>query len=212
MRWQALPSGRVAHALNGAAERALCGAAPYGGVSWAAASSAPRCRRCERVIELDRSESPAIPEDQARSPGLMETDLARAIAAGKLDDRHAAAVALAQRYALLIDSAVTAARYRESMLAVGAALATLDAQGAVVGVDYRKHWDKITDALAAHSVASDLGPKLLAALTALGLTITAAAVPAGKAGGKIDDSGGPTPSRLDEIRARRIQREGANGA
>ena len=54
---------------------------------------------------------------------------------------------------------------------------------------------KIADALGRHSVMSDLGPKLLAALTALGLT------PAGRgAKGGIGVIGS---SKLDELRARR---------
>lgn len=50
---------------------------------------------------------------------------------------------------------------------------------------------------------ADLGPKLLAALTALGLT------PAGR-GVKGGTTGGPVAGKLDELRARREERSRAN--
>ncbi|KXK61959.1 hypothetical protein AWW66_10995 [Micromonospora rosaria] len=50
---------------------------------------------------------------------------------------------------------------------------------------------------------ADLGPKLLAALTALGLT------PAGR-GAKGGAPGGVVAGKLDELRARREQRAGSN--
>lgn len=157
-------------------------------------------------------------ETPATVPILGETEpLTRAvldaIGAAELKPRHAGTVALATRYATLIDNASPPTKYRESIAAVMAGVETLDAMGAVVGVDYRKHFMRIVDALSAHSVASDLGPKLLAAMTSLGLTVgaaPAAIVPARGGGGKVDSVA--AVSALDQLRARRAQRAGQNGA
>lgn len=77
-------------------------------------------------------------------------------------NRDRAAAALALTYASLIDNAAPDAKY-------AAALAWL---GTVRVEDAAQERQRviIETALSAHTVASDLGPKLLAALDALGLT------------------------------------------
>lgn len=143
--------------------------------------------------------------------GPMARAVGASLAAVELAKVDEGAAALCRRYAALIDDAAPAAKFRESIEAVTLALETLAVLDPVVGVDYVKHWAKVTDALAAHSVASDLGPKLLAALTSLGLTL---------AGRGIKGVSNGTPNakprtRTDELRERRqsrAQRAGADGA
>jgi len=141
--------------------------------------------------------------------GPMGRAVGASLNAGKIGRRDEAAAALARRYAALIDAAVPSARYAEHIAAVRAALDTLNAAGLIVGVDYDKHWQKITEALAAHSVASDLGPKLLAALTSLGLTLAGR----GAKGGTNDAPSAPVEqSTTDRLREQRAKRAGAGRA
>lgn len=109
------------------------------------------------------------------------------------DPRDAAAERLAVHYAALIDNAAPAAKYRRALATLHAAAATSD------DPDVADALDVVQIALAEHSVASDLGPKLLAVLGALGLTT------AGRGAAK--DGGKRAPSNpIDELRARRAVR------
>jgi len=126
----------------------------------------------------------------------MTRAVAAALRAGKPEHLDAGAVQLAREYAGLIDNATVLAKYRKSLDGLRAAL---DLLGPLDRIDAFEHFDKIADALSEHSVASDLGPKLLAALTALGLT------PAGR-GAKGGQNGAPTTNPLDELKARRATR------
>lgn len=162
------------------------------------------------VVSIGRDTEALVPILGETEP-LMRAVLDAVAAATNLADRHGGTVALAHRYATLIDAASPPARYRESMAAVGLALDELEMFNAKVATDSRKHFLRIVDALSAHSVASDLGPKLLAALAALGLTVAPAAVVPPRAGGVPNDSV-TAVSALDQLRARRAQRTGAHGA
>ncbi|HZN70145.1 MAG TPA: hypothetical protein VFC00_00445 [Micromonosporaceae bacterium] len=126
--------------------------------------------------------------------GDMGRAVAAALKAAGPPPADAAAVALVKRYAALIDEATPRSVYAEHLRGLRAAVSGNEAAA--------KHLQRVEDALGAHSVASDLGPKLLAALTALGLTA------AGRGGVK----GGPGVSavagKLDELRARRDRRRG----
>lgn len=128
-----------------------------------------------------------------------EGPITRAVRAALRDapllPRDTAAVALAKRYAALLDDAAPDAKYGEPLRLIAAALPMDD--------QVEKAFRKVADALAQHSVASDLGPKLLAVLASLGMT------PAGR-GVKGGAQGGPAPvaSKLDELRARRERRPG----
>lgn len=110
----------------------------------------------------------------------------------------AAAVALCREYARLIDNAAPASKYRKALSKVAALAARFDTD-----TDTAAALDTVAVALAEHSVASDLGPKLLAALTALGLTA------AGRTTGKDQPSDGPPRSPLDELRQRRARKRAA---
>lgn len=134
--------------------------------------------------------------------GPMEhavTEALAARAATGADRRDAATERLAVHYAQLVDDAQPAARYTRPLELIAAACAISD------NPEVARAYDTIAAALAEHSVASDLGPKLLAVLDALGLTPKARAAtkqtPAGAA---------PRPANpLDQLRARRAQRTGA---
>lgn len=112
--------------------------------------------------------------------------------------QDAAAVAAAHLFADLIDQAVMRRTYARAVAAVEHAARSQD-------FAMPDEWETITAALAQHSVASDLGPKLLAALDALLLSPRARA--AAQKGMK--QSGKPGASRLDELRERRARKHGA---
>ena len=119
-------------------------------------------------------------------PGPLEKGVIASLSETPILGRDAAAAALARRYARLIDDAAVAARYDEPLRKIRDALPDDD------GVAEAYH--KIVVALSEHSTTSDLGPKLLAALAACGMT------PASR----IAKNGGPgAPVVSDELRALR---------
>lgn len=111
-------------------------------------------------------------EKQRISPDLAEA-LADA-AQVKVMDR--ATRALAIRYAELLDDAAVAEKYHRAVRMVGDAV-TIQSEhmGETAANQLLTAWTRIESALAEHTVASDLGPKLLAALTSLGMTPAARA-------------------------------------
>lgn len=129
------------------------------------------------------SEQPVERERSAVLPALEQ-----ALRKAALEQRDQGAVALARRYAQLLDDAVAADKYTKALRLVGEAVAE---QADQMGIGQQTQaeqlltaWDRIASALAEHSVTSDLGPKLQATLTALGMT------PAGRAkgaGGELAD-------------------------
>jgi hypothetical protein len=128
----------------------------------------------------------------------MADAVERALAARKAPDaQDAAAEALARHYAGLIDNAQPQAKYHR-------ALRVLAAPELHEPEEVAEAFEAVRVALAEHSVASDLGPKLAAILDKLGLTTAARGVQ--KAGGKNDAA----PDPLDAIRADRQQRRGAH--
>ncbi|WKU03855.1 hypothetical protein [Micromonospora sp. HUAS LYJ1] len=127
--------------------------------------------------------------------GPMVRAVVDALRVAELRPEDGAAQALARRYAALIDEAVPLAKYDKPLRALRQAVRECSDPGAV------EHLARIEQALAAHSVASDLGPKLLAALTALGMTAAGRSTKGGAGGGVGPVS--PVASKLDELRARR---------
>lgn len=101
-----------------------------------------------------------------------------------------AAVELARQYATLLDEPAPTAPLAKAISIVGMYIP--DDDDAAI-----EAWRKISIALAAHSVASDLGPKLLASLESLLLT------PRARAAAKLELSAAAAPSRLDELANRR---------
>lgn len=108
-----------------------------------------------------------------RAPVLppVLTSLEQAERSAPDDPRDAGALALARRYAELLDQTEVSAQYRKPIERIEQALQehvlqleNIDAERLLTA------WSKVRSALAEHTTASDLGPKLLAALTALGLT------------------------------------------
>ncbi|MDG4821272.1 hypothetical protein O7635_05320 [Asanoa sp. WMMD1127] len=139
-----------------------------------------------------------------RPVGPLEEAVTAALADAPTQPRDGATRALAAEYARLMDDAAPAAKYAEPLRVLGG-LAHDDAAVKALRV--------IELALAQHSVASDLGPKLLAAMTALLMTPAArvTALKPGEKGGARD-----VPSKLnalrDEVAAQRRKRAGADGA
>lgn len=130
---------------------------------------------------------------QGYSPIMSLSDeIGTALAAATLKPEDGATRALAVQYAVLIDEAAPAGKY-------GKALAWLAGEIEVEADQRDRCVEIIRIALAEHTVASDLGPKLLAALEALGMSPRARA--AQQKGTKTGDR--RTPTRLDELRAAR---------
>lgn len=120
------------------------------------------------------------------------------LAAAGLSERDGAAAALARRYSLLMDRAEEASRV--AMLE----LIDLDPEDR----DGYRRLALVEKAISSQSVASDLGPKLLAALTSLGCT------PAGRGIKGKDNPGAISPARQahDELKERREAAQRQHGA
>lgn len=127
----------------------------------------------------------------------MARAVGSAIRATRAERLDAGTVALARQYAVLIDNAAPAAKYRKHLDGLRTALDLLEPEECA---DALEHLDAVAVALAEHSVASDLGPKLLAALTALGLT------PAARKAAMGGQDGAAHGSTADELRQRRADR------
>lgn len=132
-------------------------------------------------------------------PGPMATAVAAALAtitAARPED--AGAIELCRRYADLLDAATPRSTYVRHLRAIETAL---DASGA--SAEAHESFQRIADALGQHSVASDLGPKLLAALTALGLTLAGRRTVPAEGGGPGVGAGA---SEFEQRRARARER------
>jgi hypothetical protein len=128
---------------------------------------------------------------------MAEGATARALreALGKtIAEQDRAAVQLARKYAALLDQATPASKYR----------APLDKLASAVrrNPEAADALERIRDALGAHSVLSDLGPKYLAVLAQLGLTPAARGVKAGTG-----PASGQQPSTRNELKDAREKRE-----
>jgi hypothetical protein len=134
---------------------------------------------------LDRVQTPSL-EDSVRASA--------ATSAGADQDR--AVLDLALSYARLIDGAAPTATLAKALDTIAPHIPA-DPQTADA-------WRKITAALAAHSVASDLGPKLLATLDSLLLTPRARA-----AAKKAVTSDQPAANPLDQLATARARKSRA---
>lgn len=118
----------------------------------------------------------------------MARAVAEAIDAAPVPPTDVGAVQLAHRYAQLIDAAAPSAKYARLLRTLEVALSDCDEDS-----DAGKALRGVAEALSAHSVASDLGPKLLAVLTSLGLT----------AAGRGAKGGSNVPAIPDELAEQR---------
>lgn len=131
-------------------------------------------------LESERERSPIAPD--------VELAIAAAQEQKKITSLDAGSVALAERYANLIDHASARQTYAKAMRLVSAAVEMqADHLTPPNAAALMEAWERLVSALAEHTVASDLGPKLLAALTALGLTPAARLqkVAGGAGGGQV---------------------------
>lgn len=114
-------------------------------------------------------------------------------------------MALARRYAALLDEAAPAGKYRRPLALLDKVAAYYRDTAKLTPVEERaldEAMNTIGDALAQHSVASDLGPKLLQALERLNMTLTKTdAKPAAT------EAPSDASSVRDELKARRRARE-----
>lgn len=117
-----------------------------------------------------------------------------ALTSTEVEDRDLATVELARSYAALLDEAAPKATYDDALRMLRPVVASAE------NPEIARAFRKIETALSAHSVASDLGPKYLAALLALGMAPSARGVK----GGTTNDE---QPSPLDELDERRRTRE-----
>ncbi len=116
---------------------------------------------------------------------------------------------LAIRYAQLLDGALPEQKWTRALRLVSEAVsAQADGLPPTAADQLLGAWDRISAALAEHSTASDLGPKLLATLTALGCTPAAKSDKGGKGAHVIDH---PASGGLALIRGRADQRNGRSG-
>lgn len=115
--------------------------------------------------------------------------------------RDEAAAQLAKRYAALLDASAVPASYRRALDRL-AKLCTdpFDVQALA----------RVAEALSAHTIASDLGPKYLACLAQLGLTPAArgtrAALPVAPEPAPEPDATPAPEGKADELRQRRAAR------
>ncbi|MEU8329826.1 hypothetical protein [Micromonospora sp. NPDC048839] len=132
--------------------------------------------------------------------GPMLRAVAAALRDADVSKQDGGARALARRYAALIDEAVPKATYAEHLRTLRNALDDEMVDNPAV----ERAMTKVEEALAAHSVMSDLGPKLLAVLTSLGMTAAGRGVKGG--GGQ---SVSPVARKLDEFTERRTRKHGS---
>ena len=145
--------------------------------------------------------------------GSMAGAVEAALTAAKIRDEDKATAELARHYAALIDNATPASKYRTPLRDLRRGLDMLERVGEpLAAAQAGDALERVTEALGAHSVASDLGPKLLAALTALGLT--SAAVKGVTTNGAAPAR--PEPEReeseFERLRRERAERVGKHGA
>ena len=142
---------------------------------------------------IPRYDGHVEPTDPDTHPSL-EDHVRESLASVQILPEDQGTAALALLLAGLIDAATMASKYRRPMETIWASMGREP--------DEVDAYHKIQDALAAHSVASDLGPKLLAALAALGMT-PASRTNIGKGG-----TNAVQHSPLDELRRARAKRDG----
>lgn len=153
----------------------------------------PGQRRARTVTTGDSPESMSQTVTSTVDAGPMSRSVDEALETAPVLPRDAGAVELARRYAALIDDAAPSAVYTRHLRALN---------GALIGADdaAKEAYVKISEALSAHSVASDLGPKLLAVLTSLGMTAAGRSAKGGA------PDGPKVPDELGALRARARER------
>lgn len=132
-------------------------------------------------------------------------ELEEALILAQIPSWGGATVALARRYAALLDEATPAGKYRRPLALLQRVAEHFRTTVNLSPVDERaldEAVNTITDALSQHSVASDLGPKLLSALERLNMTLT-------KTDTKPTATEAPSDasSVRDELKAKRRERQ-----
>lgn len=149
--------------------------------------------------------------EQAPKTALLPA-LRSSLAEARGEKRDAGAEALALRYAELLDECAVEKQYVKALELVSMAVDRYADDLPLTASDQmRAAFTKISTALAEHTTASDLGPKLLAAMTALNLT-PAARSEKGK-GGQVATPAAPVQTAAESPleKARRIAAERRGG-
>lgn len=150
-------------------------------------------------------------DQQERSVQPVLPSLERSLAAGSTERQDEGARSLVLRYGALLDDAVAEQKYAKALRLVGEAVASqADGMPITSGQQLMDAWDRLSTALAEHSVASDLGPKLLATLTALGCTPAGRAEKKGGAGGSVVPVANPLLEQREQARRAREARINAS--
>ncbi len=135
--------------------------------------------------------------------------MARSLAAGSREQQDAGARSLALRYAALLDAPSVEQKYAKPLRLVAEAVgSTAERMPANTAQQLLDSWERIVSALAEQTTASDLGPKLLATLTALGCTPAGRSEKGGK-GGTVTQH--PASAGLSLLRGNSERRNGAAG-
>ena len=135
--------------------------------------------------------------------GQVSDALGESLRIAKVPEQSAAIVALTRKYARLLDNSAPNARYRKALTLLAKVMEHYAETTRMSPVDERAFEEMghtISTALGEHSVASDLGPKFLQALTTLGLAGVAEVPEAVKTGDSAADE-------LQALRAARRARE-----
>lgn len=144
--------------------------------------------------------------EAGRQPILPE--LRSSLAAAKLKPLDSATAAVALRYAELLDECAVEKQYVKPLEMIGQAIASVadDMMNPTQADQLVGAFKKIESALAEHTTASDLGPKLLATLTSLNLTPAArekgSKVAADGQGGEVIPMVNPLVVARDEAKKR----------
>jgi hypothetical protein len=147
--------------------------------------------------------------EQERLP--LTPEVLRSLSKVSASEHDAGAVSIAREYARLIDEAASPALSKALRLVsehIEEALLSFGPREQTKRQQLEDAMARVSATLAEHSVASDLGPKLLATLTALGLTPAGRAEKGGK-GGTVTQH--PASAGLSLLRGNSERRNGAAG-
>ena len=151
-------------------------------------------------------------QEQRSEHAPLLPELARSLADAEHETRDAGTVALVLRYGALLDNASVAQSFARAIEAVDSGIKYAAADMPMVRAEQLESaWSKVRAALSEQTTASDLGPKLLAALTSLNMTPAARAEKADKGKG----STAPVvalPSPLQKMRDAAKERNAGAGA
>lgn len=151
-------------------------------------------------------------DDEPTPRQAILPELRSSLAAAKITPLDSATAAIALRYAQLLDECAVEKQYVKPLEMLGQAVTSYADNLPIAAADQLMGaLAKVTSALAEHTTASDLGPKLLTTLTALNLTTAARekGKPRTGSSGDVIPMANPLAVARDQARARREAAETA---